>query len=197
MITFTFVQRNAESYDSLGSPGTLQTSVEAQLQQQGRVSICQTPSSAPATLIHTKSSTLHLFSWIWNANGILTIIRSSTFFFYFPSWSSQQPLSLVRWQTDRTELPEWTCREQITSLASDKPKWRDILRRILAVLCKCIKPFQMGLQIQGTAKQFSEAGCGFQTRCWTRRKAGEQARKWGLPSANCCCWADRCGRKLM
>lgn len=36
--------------------------------------------------------------------------------------------------------------------ASDKPKWRDILRRILAVLWKCVKPFQMGLQIQGTAK---------------------------------------------
>lgn len=71
------------------------------------------PSSAPATLIHTKSF-LHLFCWIWNANGILTVIRSSMFF-YFPSWSSQQPLSLLRWQTDRSELPEWICRGPLTN----------------------------------------------------------------------------------
>lgn len=69
-----------------------------------------TPNSVPAEVIYTKSF-LRLFCWIWNSNGILTVICSSTFF-SFPSWFSQQPLSLVRWQTDWSELQEWTCRSK-------------------------------------------------------------------------------------
>lgn len=78
-----------------------------------------TPNSAPAKVIYTKSF-LYLFWWIWNSNGILTVIRSSMSF-SFPSWSSQQPLSLVRWQTDRSELPEWTCRDQFLLWPLTKP----------------------------------------------------------------------------